>query len=91
MLNASSESLTRQQARSLEALVGGQLIHVTEHVSPGRKSARFVACPAPFLACKNSIMQGEDGVSCCNSPFLHCKRYVFSGELSVGPSAREAA
>jgi len=90
MPEASSESLTRQQARSLKQLVGGQLIHVSEHVSADLTSARFEACPAPFLACRNSIMEGDDGVSRCNSPFLHCKRYVITGELRVARQAGES-
>lgn len=41
----------------------------------------------PFLAGKNSIMQGEDGVSRCDSPFLHRKRYVYrEGSFAAGSS-----
>lgn len=83
MLNASSQSLTTKQVRSLQTLVGGQLIHVSEHVTRTQHSARFTACTAPFLSCKSSIMDAEDGISRCNSPFVHCKRYVFEGELCV--------
>lgn len=87
MLNASSEGLTRKQARSLQSLVGGQLIHVSEHVSRSQHSARFIACTAPFLSCKSSIMEGNGGIPRCNSPFLHCKRYVFEGELCIHAGA----
>jgi hypothetical protein len=87
MLIASSEGLSTKQVRSLQTLVGGQLIHVSEHVTRTQHSARFTACTAPFLSCKSSIMDTESGVPRCNSPFVHCKRYVFEGELCVNAAA----
>jgi len=80
MLDVSSKSHSRKKPRSVQSIADGQVIHVSEHVSSTRKSARFTACAAPFLACKNNIMQGEDGIPRCNSPFLHCTRYVFAGD-----------
>jgi len=87
MLNASAQGLTITQVKSLQSLVGGQLIHVSEHVTRTRHSARFVACTAPFVSCKSSIMDADDGIRRCNSPFIHCKRYVFEGELCVHSKA----
>lgn len=86
MFDTSTESLSTP-ARPRHPRANGHMISVSDHVSRPLKSARFSACAAPFLACKNSIMQGEDGVSRCNSPFLHCKRYVYGeGSIDAGSS-----
>ena len=84
MLDATSDSRTGKQARSLQTFAEGQIIHVSAHASRIKPSGRVTACAAPFLSCKNSIMEGEDGVARCNSPFLFCTRYVFAGELRDG-------
>jgi hypothetical protein len=80
MLDASTESLAGTSARPLQNRAKGRTISVSDHLSRPVRSARVTSCGAPFLACSNSIMQGEDGVSRCNSPFLYCERYVDRGD-----------
>ena len=80
MFEATTESLAGAKARPHHSRAKGRVISVSDHVPRTPQSSRFNECAAPFLACSNSIMQGEDGVARCNSPFLHCQRYVYSGD-----------
>jgi|GEM_PF-2259992 len=90
MQAAASAQLTKKQVRSLQSLVGGHVIRVSEYTASPQPSARFIACSAPFLACKNSIMHDDGGLARCNSPFVHCKRYHFNGELRIEAANAEA-
>ncbi len=88
MHNASTESHANTRHRQLQTRTNGKAISVSDHVSCPSRSARNTTCTAPFLACSNSIMQGEDGVARCNSPFLYCDRYVYPGDaLDAGSSS----
>lgn len=86
MYIASTES--RANTRSRQARNKGESIAVSDHASCPSRPARNTSCTAPFLACSNSIMHGEDGVARCNSPFLYCDRYVYPGDaLDAGSSS----
>lgn len=90
MFDTVTESLASTQVRPVQSRALGRVIAISDHVpqtpqSP--QSARVTACAAPFLACRNSIMQGADGVPRCNSPFLHCKRYVYTGDAGDAASS----
>lgn len=88
MHNASTESRTTVRLRQHKAHAGEQAISVSDHASCPSRPARNTACNAPFLACRNSIMQGEDGVARCNSPFLYCDRYVYPGEAGASSATK---
>jgi len=90
MFDATTESLAGIKSRQHHSRAKGRVISVSDHGPRTSQSSRFNACAAPFLACSNSIMQGEDGVARCNSPFLHCQRYVYSGD-PVGAASSSAA
>lgn len=73
------ETMFDASIASLITLPAHRAISISDHVSRPRQSERDITCAAPFLACRNSIMQGADGVPRCNSPFLYCDRYVNQG------------
>lgn len=75
-----TESLSSTPARPIQTRAHGRAISVSDHVSQAPRLARNTSCAAPFLACSNSIMEGEDGVPRCNSPFRYCERYVYRGD-----------
>jgi hypothetical protein len=81
--NPAAVGLNKKQQRAVKSLVSGKIVGLSVQSAGSKRSIRFVACCAPFLACNNYDVIDDLDIVHCNNSFPQCKEYLCKGKMSL--------